>query len=97
MSDFLKARSSELETRLVDGELVLLDLRSQNYLSLNRTGAELWPSIVAGIERDELVRQLAYRHDLSIAVAEKDLDTLVAQLREAGLLEQRQDAEAPDA
>jgi hypothetical protein len=97
MSDFLKARSTELEARLVDGEMVLLDLRSQNYLSLNRTGAELWPSIVAGIERDQLVQELIDRHALPESVASRDLDTLVAQLTEAGLLEQRQDAAAPDA
>lgn len=80
------ARSVDLEWRAVEDELVLLDLRTQRYLSLNRTGAELWPLIVEGAERGALVQSLVDKHSVDKAVAERDVDALVTQLREADLL-----------
>ncbi len=38
MTDQIVARSADLEARAVDDEIVLLDLRTQTYLSLNPTG-----------------------------------------------------------
>jgi len=76
MTDLIVARSVDLESRSVDDELVLLDLRTQRYLSLNRTGAQLWPLIVEGVERRRVAE----------AVAQRDVDVLVTQLQEADLL-----------
>ncbi len=87
MSDFIQARSSDLETRTVDDQLVLLDLRTQTYLSLNRSGAELWPLMVEGVQRGRLIEVLAERHALEASVAERDVDALVSQLRDADLLQ----------
>ena len=72
MTDFIRARSADLETRAIEGELVLLDLRTQSYLSLNRTGADLWPLIVEGVERARLVQELRDRHKLSEEMAERN-------------------------
>jgi hypothetical protein len=87
MNEFIQARSSDLETRTVDDQLVLLDLRTQTYLSLNRSGAELWPFMVEGVERARLVEVLRERHALEATVAERDVDALVTQLRAADLLQ----------
>lgn len=87
MTDQIVARSEDLEAREVEDELVLLDLRTQTYLSLNPAGAHLWPLMVQGTDRDALVDALRQRHDISVEVAERDVDALVAQLREADLLQ----------
>jgi hypothetical protein len=81
----IRART-DLETRAMEDTLVILDLRTQRYLSLNRSGAELWDLIVAGTSRDALVEVLRARYDLSDAQAQHDVDALVGQLRGAGLL-----------
>jgi hypothetical protein len=94
---FIHARTSDVETRSVEDQLVLLDLRSQTYLSLNRTGAELWPLMVEGVHRDRLVEALRERHALESSVAERDVDALVHQLREADLLLPEGNGGAPDA
>ena len=86
MTDHIVARSDDLETRSVEDELVLLDLRTQTYLSLNRTGARLWPLMIEGTDRAALVASLRERHNVPVEVAERDVDALVAQLREADLL-----------
>jgi hypothetical protein len=87
MTDFIRARTTDLETRAVEGELVLLDLRTQRYLSLNRTGAELWPLMVEGTERSSLVEALVHHHHLAQDVAARDVDALVTQLSDADLLQ----------
>ncbi len=96
MGDVIRARTADLETRQVDEQLVLLDLRSQTYLSLNRAGAELWPLLVEGVGRERLVEALRERHDLEPAVAERDVDALVAQLRAADLLQPEGDGATAD-
>jgi hypothetical protein len=96
MADLIVARSEELESRVVDGEVVLLDLRSQLYLSLNRTGAELWPLIVEGVARDRLVSEVCSRHGIDAEIAARDVDVLIKQLREADLLQPEGNAAAPD-
>ncbi len=87
MTDQIVARSIDLEAHAVDDELVLLDLRTQTYLSLNRTGAHLWPLMVEGTDRGSLVDALCARHGIAPERAEHDVDALVAQLRAADLLE----------
>ncbi len=97
MTDQIVARSEDLEAREVEDELVLLDLRTQTYLSLNPTGAHLWPLMVEGTDRAALVAALCDRHHIEIAVAERDVDALVAQLREANLLQSADGHAGPDA
>lgn len=87
MNKMIRARSSDLEWRAVHDEVVLLDLRTQHYLSLNRTGSALWPLIVEGVERGHLVQALRDRHDVDESVARRDIDVLVDQLRDADLLQ----------
>ena len=96
MTDLILARTEELETRAVDGEIVLLDLRSQRYMSLNRTGATLWPLIVEGVPRDQLAAELCAAHGITLDVAQRDVDALVAQLKDADLLQSDEDAAAPN-
>jgi hypothetical protein len=96
MTDFILARRDDLEARTVDSELVLLDLRTQTYMSLNKTGAELWPLMVEGSERPALVEALRTRHGLTREVAERDVDALVAQLADAGLLQTEHNGASPD-
>ncbi len=97
MTDHIVARSADLEARSVEDELVLLDLRTQTYLSLNRTGAHLWPLMVEGTDRAALVDALRDRHDVAVEVAERDVDALVAQLRAADLLLPAEGHASPDA
>jgi hypothetical protein len=95
MTDHIVARSAELEWREVEGEIVLLDQRTQRYLSLNRTGGVLWPLMVAGTDRARLVQVLVERHDVTLEVATRDVDALIGQLSEADLLEPSESDASP--
>ncbi len=87
MSEALRIRPDALEWREAEGEIVALDLRTSTYVAINRTGASLWPALIEGASREELVSTLEQRFGLDRARAEGDLDAFLELLRDRDLLE----------
>jgi hypothetical protein len=83
----IKLREGAASWREIDGETILLDLDSSKYLGLNRAGTVLWPAIVQGSSREELVALLATEFDLDAERAARDADAFIAACRERNLLE----------
>jgi coenzyme PQQ synthesis protein D (PqqD) len=83
----MQIRQGILEWREVEGEIVALDLRSNTYLGINRTGTAVWSALVAGADREQLVRRLTQTFDVSEKQAAADLDAFLAELAEQDLLE----------
>lgn len=86
MSGRIQIRLGVLEWREVEGEVVALDLRSKTYLAVNRTGAALWPALVSGADREELLARLLETFSVSRDQAAADLDEFLAELAEQDLL-----------
>ena len=82
----VRARSRDLEWRRVDEEVVILDLRSQRYMSLNHAGARLWPLLVSGTTRQQLIEELVGAYGIDANEAGGDVDVLLGQLAQADLL-----------
>ena len=75
--------------REVDGEMVLLNLTSEQYFSLDRVGAD----IVTRLTResmDDALATLIRDYEVDPAELKGDVDQLVGELVEAGLLERPQ-------
>ena len=83
----LRLRSDKLEWREVEGEIVALDLESSKYLSVNQTGALLWPALADGATRPELIARLVQTFEIDQDTAAKDLDSFLNSLAEQNLLE----------
>jgi Coenzyme PQQ synthesis protein D (PqqD) len=83
----VRLRLESLEWCEVEGEVVALDLRTQMYLAVNRTGAVIWPALDAGAERAELVERLVQRFEVSPERAAADVDAFLADLESRDLLE----------
>lgn len=83
----IKLRGEEVVWQSIEGEIVVLDLRASRYLTVNGSGAFLWPKIVEGASRDQLAAALAERYAVSGGRAECDVDSFVGGLDERGLLE----------
>ncbi len=88
MTEPLRVRADALEWREVDGEIVALDLRRSVYLAINPSGALLWPALVEGASRDELVTRLSDEAGISAEVASADVERFLAELAEHGLLDE---------
>lgn len=82
----LKLRGDLVEWRLVDDEVIALDLRSARYLGLNPTAALLWQQIVDGATETDLVDHLVAACDVDRERASTDVRAFLEDLATRGLL-----------
>jgi hypothetical protein len=87
VSERIQIRADALEWRLVEGEVVALDLRTHTYLAVNKTGAAIWPALISGTDRHQLVARLVETFGIAREQAAADLDTFLAELAEQDLLQ----------
>lgn len=87
MSERLKLRGEGLEWREIEGEIVVLDAESSTYFGVSKTGAALWPNLLEGATREELLAQILERFEVDHATAERDLDEFLGSLEAKNLVE----------
>ncbi len=85
--EHLKLRADGIVWRQVGDELVLLDVEGGRYLSVNQTGAILWPLLVEGCRAGRLVEQLMEHYGVPAEQASEDTSRFLASMRELGVLE----------
>jgi hypothetical protein len=83
----LRLRSGDIAWREIESDVIVLDLRTSRYLSLNRSGARLWRSIAGEVTYDELVDVLTDEFGASPDAARSDLNAFIAACQERDLLE----------
>lgn len=86
MADRYKLRSEALEWREVEGEVVAADMRASVYLSVNRTGAELWPALAEGTTEEAMITRLMEAYGIDREQARRDVGSFLDALRAQGLL-----------
>ena len=77
--------------REVDGEMVLLNLESEQYYGLDPVGASIVTKVTSMPTRDA-VAALSEDFEVDVAVLERDIEDLVEQLLSVGLLVRVADA-----
>jgi hypothetical protein len=77
----------DVVARRLGDDTVLVNLRTNRIFQLNRTGAAFWELVEEGCERAEIEERLASRFAVDQAVLSSNLDALVAELDQAGLLQ----------
>lgn len=70
----------------VDGEMVLLDMESENYFGLDEVGTSIWQAMQEKETLKEVFDILLEQYDVEAEVLEKDLSDFVAKLVESGLV-----------
>lgn len=84
----LQLRQPDLFWREIDGDIVALDGRSWEYLTVNEAGRMLWERLVAGATRTELIDRLIDSYGIEDETAQVDVDSFLAELQAKGLLSQ---------
>jgi hypothetical protein len=84
----MKLRVDDVTWREIDGDLVVLDLRSSKYLTANASAAVLMKELTEERTEVELVRALVVAFEISPLEAEQGVRTLIDELDSRGLLEQ---------
>ena len=71
----------------VDGEMVLLDMESENYFGLDEVGTAIWQAMQEYGSLQEVMDVLLEQYDVDAEVLENDLEEFVGKLVESGLVE----------
>lgn len=82
----LRLREADLSWRQVGDEIIVLDLRSNAYLSINQSGTTLWQMLVDGSDPIAMTTRLVSNFDLDEGRARADVDAFIAMLAERDLL-----------
>lgn len=56
-------------------------------VKLNDTGAAIWNGIEKGLDEAEIAEQLVASYDVEVGQALKDVESFIARMRDAGLVE----------
>ncbi|MDM5271355.1 PqqD family protein [Sulfurovum sp. zt1-1] len=71
----------------VDGEMVLLDMNSENYFGLDSVGMDFWKAIEEKKNLKDVLETLMAQYDVEEEVLKSDLFTFVEKLQKSGLVE----------
>ena len=79
--------SEDALARVLDGELVMLDLKSGTYFGMNEVGARVWEILTTGANIAAAIEILLTEFAVEKATLRADVQTLLAQLIEQGLIQ----------
>lgn len=77
----------DVMTAHLDGEAVLLHLKTKAYFKLNDTAAELWKGLEAGEDENAIVARLTSKFDVDAETARTESAKIIEELRSRGLLD----------
>ena len=80
------ARSAELVETEIDGEMVALDVERGTCLGFNATASRVWALIERPMPFGTLVARLGEEFDVDPAECAQDVEALLGQLSEQGLI-----------
>ena len=69
----------------VDGEMVLLDMNSENYFGLDTVATDIWRLLQEGRSLDETMTELMGIYDVDEVTLRQDMEAFVTRLTENGL------------
>ncbi len=71
----------------VDGEMVLLDMNSENYFGLDEVGTAIWQFMQESGELKVVFQHMLESYDVEESILQRDLVTFVEKLKERKLIE----------
>lgn len=70
----------------VDGEMVLLDMESENYFGLDEVGTSIWQAMQEKENLQDVLALLLEQYEVEQEMLENDLSAFVDKLVESGLV-----------
>ena len=87
LDDKVRPYAQVVDTKLDDGEVVLLHLDSKSYFSLNVTGERIWQGLKQGLSLREISQRLQAEFDVDEARADSSVVELVDELTQQKLVQ----------
>ena len=85
LEEKVRPHAEVVDTKLDDGEVVLLHLKSKTYYSLNPTGERIWGGLKEGLSLNEISRRLQEEFDVNEEDADRSVRDLIKELCEQNL------------
>jgi hypothetical protein len=86
------ARSTDIASRMFDGETMILSPRDSSLFNLNEVASAIWEAADGRTQLQQIVEQhVCPTFDVSPEEAMKDAETFVRELAEHGILKLSQD------
>jgi hypothetical protein len=82
-----RLKADRIAWRRIGDDVVVLDLRTSQYLGANASAGLLWRGLERGAPRDELIAEIVREYDVDVGVAASDVDAFLADCRERDLLD----------
>jgi len=79
--------SPHVLVRQVEGELVLLNLKTKRYFGLDEVGTRVWALLATGQQIQAVYEALLAEYDVDAERLRQNLDELIGKLAESGLIE----------
>lgn len=92
-----KINSSQVAQETIDGEVVIINLQSGIYYSLQNVGASIWGLIENGMTIDQTIEGIARQYDGNRSDIDSGINQLIAELKQADLIEPVEETVNPDA
>jgi hypothetical protein len=80
LAEKVRPHREVVDTKLDDGEVVLLHLESKTYYSLNPTGERIWQGLKEGLSLGEISGRLQEEFDVDADEADRSVIDLVNEL-----------------
>src|SRR5215207_7806894 len=87
LDEKVRPHSEVVDTRLDDGEVVLLHLESKTYYSLNPTGERIWQGLKEGLSLRSISQRLQAEFEVDEENANRSVLDLVNELCEQKLVQ----------
>lgn len=94
--DRLAPNRTEITSKVIEGEAIIINLRDGTYYSLDAVGSRIWARVLAESTLDEIVEAVCRHFGVDDDVARADAVRLLVELAEAKMLAPSQRG-APDA
>ena len=79
-------RNSRFIDRNIDGEAIILDLKTGVYYSLNEVGTAVWEKLKDCATTSELEADITAGYDIPVETAQSDIEELLNDLAAEGLI-----------
>ena len=86
MRERFRLNSPNVIAETIDGEAILVDLRTGSYFSIRGSGSTLWDAIAAGASLGRLTDEVASAYSVDRKAAEEAVSSFCAELEREGLI-----------
>lgn len=86
MSQIYRIASPQITSEIVDGEVMIINLKNGHYFNLNGSCIEIWGLVQDGASRDKILSRLSRSYSADREVLAAELDRLLAELQKEELI-----------